>query len=131
MSAFKTTLLSLLATLALAAPAPSADATALSGDFTHYTTGLGACGVTHSDPDYVVALSTMLFDPSTPGGNPSHNTLCGRQIKASYGGKTITVTVADRCEGCPGVNDLDLSPSAFQNFASLGEGRIEGTWEWA
>lgn len=35
MSALKTTLLSLLATLALAAPAPSADATALSGDFTH------------------------------------------------------------------------------------------------
>lgn len=73
----------------------------------------------------------MLFDPSTPGGNPNHNTLCGRQIKASYGGKTITVTVADRCEGCVGINDLDLSPSAFQDFASLGEGRIKGTWERA
>lgn len=131
MFVLKTILLSLLATLALAAPAPSADAAALSGDFTHYATGLGACGITHSESDYVVALSTMLFDPSTPNGNPNHNTLCGRQIKASYGGKTITVTVADCCEGCPGVNDLDLSPSAFQNFASLGEGRIKGTWEWA
>lgn len=110
---------------------PLPTAAALSGDFTHYATGLGACGITHSDSNYIVALSTMLFDPSTPNGNPNHNTLCGRQIKASYGGRTITVTVADCCEGCPGVNDLDLSPSAFQNFASLGEGRIKGTWEWA
>lgn len=73
----------------------------------------------------------MLFDPSTPNGNTNQNTLCGRKIKVSYGVKTITVTVADRCEGYSGVNDLDLSSSAFQNFASLGEGRIKGTWERA
>lgn len=58
----------------------------------------------------------MLFDPSTPNGNPNQNTLCGRKIKVSYGVKTITVTVADRCEGCPGVNDLDLSSSASRTL---------------
>ncbi|KAK0742636.1 RlpA-like double-psi beta-barrel-protein domain-containing protein-containing protein [Schizothecium vesticola] len=105
---------------------------AFTGDFTFYSTGLGSCGITHTDADYIVALHPMLFDPSTPpAGNPNQNTLCGRKIKASYGSKTVTVTVADRCEGCHGLNDLDLSPSAFQSIASPGEGRIHGTWEWA
>ena len=91
-------------------------------------------------PDGIPALCLLHRDeigracgdaPSTPAGNPNNNALCGRKINASYGGKTITVTVADRCEGCPGLDDLDLSPSAFHNFADMGIGRIQGTWEWA
>ena len=79
----------------------------------------------------MVSLSAALFDPSTPAGNPNNNSLCGRKIRASYGGKTITVTVADRCAGCPGLNDLDLSPAAFQSLATMDVGRIKGSWEWA
>ncbi|KAK1835662.1 RlpA-like double-psi beta-barrel-protein domain-containing protein-containing protein [Podospora conica] len=131
MFGLKTIIFSLFATMALASPVLSPKDVALSGDFTHYATGLGACGIIHSDADYVVALSPQLFDPSTPAGNPNHNTLCGRKIKASYGGKTVTVEVADRCAGCPGLNDLDLSPPAFKDLADLGVGRIQGTWEWA
>ena len=29
---------------------------------TYYTTGLGACGITNTDSDYIVAVSHDLFD---------------------------------------------------------------------
>ena len=37
-----------------------------SGRFTYYTPGLGACGVTNSEAELVVALSYVDFDPYTP-----------------------------------------------------------------
>lgn len=83
-----------------------------SGRFTYYTPGLGACGQTHSESDLVVALNAADFDPSTPNGNPNNNPLCGRRIRASYNGKSVDVTLVDRCPGCNS-GDLDLSPSAF------------------
>jgi len=47
------------------------------------------------------------------------------------GGKTITVRITDRCTGCA-YGDLDLSPSAFTNFAPLATGRLHGmTWVYA
>ena len=44
-------------------------------------------------------------------------------------GKTVTVTVADTCPGCaPG--SVDLTPTAFQQLASLDVGRLHGiSWE--
>lgn len=101
-----------------------------SGEGTYYDTGLGACGITNSDTDYIVAISHELFDQYTPNGNPNKNSLCGKKIKASYEGKSVEVTVVDRCEGCA-YNDLDFSPSAFTLIADKGLGRIDITWEWA
>ena len=40
-------------------------------------------------------------------------------------GNKVTVTVVDTCPGCaPG--SVDLSPTAFQQLASLDVGRIHG-----
>jgi expansin (peptidoglycan-binding protein) len=143
---FATTIASVLAVTAtlmgavVASPISSADAISAaadndkraaqaSGRFTYYNPGLGACGQNHGDGDYVVALSHADFDPSTPNGNPNNNPLCGRRLRASYLGKTVDVTVVDRCEGCAS-GDLDFSPAAFQALAALSVGVIQGTWEW-
>lgn len=100
------------------------------GDGTYYATGLGACGIVNVDTDYIIALSHSLFDQYTPNGNPNRNTLCGKKINAHYQGKTVQVTVTDRCEACA-YNDLDFSPSAFDQLADQSLGRIKISWEWA
>ncbi|EGN94486.1 hypothetical protein SERLA73DRAFT_62609 [Serpula lacrymans var. lacrymans S7.3] len=94
---------------------------AFSGDATYYYTGLGACGVTNKDTDFIVALSTAQY------GSGSH---CGGKVSVTYQGKTINVTVADKCLGC-GADDIDLSPSAFSALASETLGRIPVTWNYA
>ena len=46
-------------------------------------------------------------------------------------GRSVTVTVTDRCVACA-TTDLDFSPSAFQQLADLSQGRLYGmTWDWA
>jgi len=92
---------------------------------------LGACGVTNVDTDYICAVSEALFDsfPGYNGVNPNSNPVCGRKIQIDFGGKSITVTVEDRCAGCK-LDDLDLTPSAFAALADLSLGRIEIQWKW-
>ena len=52
--------------------------------------------------------------------------MCGRQMLVTGpDGKTVTVTVADTCPGCA-VGSVDLTPTAFQQLASLDVGRIHG-----
>lgn len=47
------------------------------------------------------------------------------------GEKSVTVTVEDRCAGCPGVADLDFTEAGFGKLAKTTSGRIHGvTWEW-
>ncbi|KAK3313221.1 RlpA-like double-psi beta-barrel-protein domain-containing protein-containing protein [Apodospora peruviana] len=131
-----TALLSLLS-LGSAAPAAAPEentssaltARAISGEFTWYHTGLGACGWTNSESEFVVALGHDRFDPETPNGNPNRNRLCGRRVRANYNGRTIEATVVDRCAHCQ-AGDLDLSPAAFRVFASQDAGRIRGTWDF-
>lgn len=100
-----------------------------SGEGTFYSTGLGACGETSQDTDYIVAVSHILYENNQVNGNSNDNSLCGKKIKASYEGKSVEVTVVDSCEGCA-ENDLDFSPSAFSQIADQGLGRIDITWEW-
>lgn len=100
-----------------------------SGDGTYYAPGMGACGETSSESDYIVAISKDLFDQYTPDGNPNHNTLCGKKIQAYYEGKSVDVTVVDRCEGCA-YGSLDFSPTAFSQLADESLGRIKITWNW-
>ncbi|CDO74644.1 Distantly related to plant expansins [Trametes cinnabarina] len=100
------------------------------GDATFYEAGLGACGITNSDADMIVAIDAQTFD-NFPGatGNPNTNPICKKQIQATTtDGKSVTVTVTDRCAGCaPG--SIDLTPTAFQQLASLDVGRLHDvTW---
>ncbi|CAI5759437.1 unnamed protein product [Candida verbasci] len=103
-----------------------------SGEGTYYDVSVGAtaCGTYHANSEYIVALSKDLYDENNIDGNPNNNPLCGKKIKAFYQGKSVEVTVVDRCEGCA-YNDLDFSPSAFSQLADQGLGRIDITWQWA
>jgi expansin (peptidoglycan-binding protein) len=102
-----------------------------SGQATYYATGLGACGITNTDSQYICAVSELLFDvyPGYNGVNPNTNPVCGQQITLTYNGKSITVTVTDRCTACA-TTDLDLSPSAFSDLAAESVGRFDMTWVW-
>lgn len=101
-----------------------------SGQGTYYSTGLGSCGITSVDTDYIVAISHELYDENAKDANPNHNPLCGKKITAFYEGNHVEVTVVDRCEGCK-YNDLDFSPSAFSQLANQDLGRIDITWNWS
>lgn len=129
--AVDTTSTSSTATTAETSTSSSSQATGSlqSGEGTFYSTGLGSCGVTSSDTDYIIAISQELYDKYTVNGNPNNNSLCGKKIRAFYNGNSVDVTVVDRCEGCA-YNDLDFSPSAFDQLASQSLGRIDITWEW-
>lgn len=103
-----------------------------SGQGTFYATGLGACGITNKDTDYIAAVSHLLFDafPGYNDVNPNNNPICGRKVTATYQGKSVTVTITDRCTGCQ-IGDLDFSPSAFSQLADFAVGRLQGlTWVW-
>ncbi|ODQ54268.1 riboflavin aldehyde-forming enzyme, partial [Saitoella complicata NRRL Y-17804] len=100
-----------------------------SGEGTFYTPGLGACGQTSSSTDAIVAISHSLFDSASTSSNPNENPMCGKMITAFYEGKSVSVQVVDRCEGCA-EGDLDFSPSAFGELAAESAGRIGITWEW-
>lgn len=63
------------------------------------------------------------------GANPNENPLCGKSITISHGGVTATATIMDTCPGCSGAS-LDLTPSLFEKFGQLAEGRISGV-QWS
>ncbi|CAK7235472.1 DPBB_1 domain-containing protein [Sporothrix bragantina] len=121
------------------APAPAPPATPglgngpFAGDVTFYAPGLGACGRYNSGGDYIAAVSEALYDEvSAAHGitNPNNNPLCGRRIRVAAGssvGATVDVTIVDRCTACA-YNDVDLSPSAFDQLAGASAGRIRGSW---
>jgi hypothetical protein len=78
-------------------------------------------------------VSELLFDsyPGYDGANPNKNPVCGKKITATYQGKSVDVTVTDRCVACK-MTDLDFTTSAFDLIADAALGRISGmTWAWA
>ncbi|KAF8217397.1 RlpA-like double-psi beta-barrel-protein domain-containing protein-containing protein [Mycena galopus ATCC 62051] len=92
--------------------------------WTFYSTGLGACGGTNKDSDYIVALNQDTF------GNDYPSQYCNKQITMTYNGKTTTATIVDSCPGCPSNGGLDLSPGLFSFFADQSEGVIYGDWSF-
>ncbi|EFQ85759.1 hypothetical protein CFE70_005162 [Pyrenophora teres f. teres 0-1] len=114
-------------------PAKPDGATDVTGDFTYYSTGLGACGVTNNDNDAIVSISHGRFDENMVDGNPNNNKLCGRKIRAhridERTGKeaSIDLTIADRCVGCA-YNDIDVSPVYFGKMAAHDLGRVKVQW---
>lgn len=95
------------------------DAKTHSGDATYFHPGLGSCGGRSADTDYVVAISARIWTRA----------LCGKQILASSGPRSVTVTIVDTCPGCA-AGDLDFSPAAFKKLGNLSDGRIPVTWKF-
>ncbi|KAL8392661.1 hypothetical protein RB595_002745 [Gaeumannomyces hyphopodioides] len=95
-----------------------------SGEVTHYTVGLGACGFDDAGKDrsaYIVALSHNLM---TSGSWPDAQ--CGKKVTLSYNGKSITAEVRDKCPSCS-PSQIDVSEKAFLDlFGDLGIGRARG-----
>ncbi|KAJ9099258.1 hypothetical protein QFC21_004139 [Naganishia friedmannii] len=93
------------------------------GRATYYATGLGACGQTNTDSDYIVALNSAQYGGGYPGPE------CFKQIQISANGKTATATIMDECPTCS-YGELDLSPSLFNHFADFDAGIFEMTWDY-
>ncbi|KAJ3991572.1 RlpA-like double-psi beta-barrel-protein domain-containing protein-containing protein [Lentinula boryana] len=107
------------------------------GDGTYYDAGLGACGITNTDTDYIAAIGEDFFDQyaihmGVTSGNPNENPICNKKVIATYQGKSVTVAITDRCGGCTNPYSLDFTPTAFSQLADQSVGRITGmTWVWA
>ncbi|KAJ7259928.1 plant expansin [Mycena rebaudengoi] len=104
-----------------------------SGDGTFFQPGLGACGVTNTEDQLIVAVGHGVFDsyPGANRANPNKNPICGKKLKASYKGKQVVVTVQDKCPGCAGPADLDFTAAGFKKLADLSVGRLSNVkWEW-
>ncbi|CAF4943542.1 unnamed protein product, partial [Rotaria sp. Silwood1] len=87
-----------------------------------------ACGIRHSDSEYIAALNAPQFDVHTSDGNPNLNSLCNRRIQVKGPRGLIVVRVVDRCSSCSH-GSLDLSPAAFKVVAgSLSVGVDQVSW---
>ncbi|KAF5365618.1 hypothetical protein D9758_003187 [Tetrapyrgos nigripes] len=89
--------------------------------WTFYDVGLGACGKTNTENDFIVALNTPQYGSGFPGPN------CFKSITMSYNGKTTNAVIMDECPGCP-YGGLDLSRGLFKFFAPESEGVLTGNW---
>jgi len=68
----------------------------MTGDMTYYDVSLGACGwVNDGMTEDVAALSHVLM-----GNQSNGNPYCGKVITISYGVKTATASIVDKCMGC-------------------------------
>ncbi|KAJ3110052.1 hypothetical protein HDU96_006942 [Phlyctochytrium bullatum] len=97
----------------LLATAFASTAMAYSGSMTYfYQTGnAGACGGYNSDSEYIVALTSNMYDS---GG------YCGRTVCIKWGSSSATAKIVDRCpaEGCTG-EGLDASPALFSALTAF------------
>ncbi|TDL17537.1 hypothetical protein BD410DRAFT_794232 [Rickenella mellea] len=101
--------------LAAPSPLPATNATLVS-----QVTHVGRVSFVEQNTDHIVAISSQRF---ANGGN------CNQWIRISANGKTAFGLTRDSCPGC-GVDDLDLTPTLFQKFASLDVGVITVTWNF-
>ncbi|KAF8994825.1 RlpA-like double-psi beta-barrel-protein domain-containing protein-containing protein [Cyathus striatus] len=94
--------------------------------------GIGSCGTVINDSDYSAAVAHALFDTYPgAGSNPNANPICGRNLRLTYQGRSVTVKVVDRCADCEGMYNVDLTSTAFQQLAPLSVGRLFGVqWDW-
>ncbi|RMZ80482.1 hypothetical protein DV737_g3011, partial [Chaetothyriales sp. CBS 132003] len=115
-------------------PLPSNHGGPYTGDLTYYAPGLGACGVTSSSSDNIVAISHRLFDAAQTGTDPNANALCGKKMRAKrykegVGERSVDLTVVDRCVACQ-ATDIDVTTTAFERLADLDLGRVSVSWSW-
>ncbi|TDL17555.1 hypothetical protein BD410DRAFT_729866 [Rickenella mellea] len=81
--------------------------------------GVTACGDMDNNGEFDVAVSSAKFN----SGN------CNQFVQITSNGKTAFGVTRDICPGCA-INDLDLSPALFEQFASLEAGVIPVTWSF-
>jgi len=86
------------------------------GILTWYPTGLGACGITNHDNDFIVAVSESVYFSS--GKYPAD--VCFKTVTIQWQGKSTGATVVDGCQNCDG-NHLDASPGLMHFFAQEDE----------
>ncbi|EGC42057.1 hypothetical protein HCEG_01419 [Histoplasma capsulatum var. duboisii H88] len=63
------------------------------------------------------------------GDLSNSNPYCGKMVTITYGGKTVTAMVKDKCMGCKG-GSIDMTQHLFVQFADMGEGRLSGVQWW-
>ncbi|KKZ65053.1 hypothetical protein EMCG_01293 [[Emmonsia] crescens] len=110
-------------------PLPSAHGGPYTGELTYYAPGLGACGIESAPSEAVCAVSQYLYDAVSTGPNPNTNPLCGKRLRLRKGGRSVDVTVVDRCVGCQ-PNDIDVTLSVFTQLALEEQGRVDVQWAW-
>jgi len=132
----KLAIAALAATTALAGPTrmnarQDAAAANFAGDATYYAVGLGACGDTNTDSEFVVAINNPQYESN--GGTPNGGGPCGKfvQITDTQTGVKQIAKVVDRCPGCK-EGDLDMSPSLFAALhnGNMDAGRFPISWEF-
>jgi expansin (peptidoglycan-binding protein) len=110
-------------------PLPTSNGGPYTGDLTYYEPGLGACGITSASSDSICAVSHLVFDAAQKGSNPNSNPLCGLKLRLRRDGKSVDVTVVDRCVGCK-ATDIDTTTSVFSQLAGIVQGRVPVDWAW-
>ncbi|KII90846.1 hypothetical protein PLICRDRAFT_52549 [Plicaturopsis crispa FD-325 SS-3] len=123
----RVSLLAVVASVASLVSAANASELTYPRTGTFFAPGTGACGIFNTEADSIVAVSNQFFS-TFPGAtaNPNANPVCGKQIQITFGGKTVPATITDRCAGCAGEFDLDMSPAVFNQLADPAVGRIQG-----
>ncbi|KAI0790225.1 RlpA-like double-psi beta-barrel-protein domain-containing protein-containing protein [Irpex lacteus] len=96
---------------------------------TWYQPGVGACGISNTAADHIVAVSASFYDTFPyVGATPNPNKYVALPLYPTLNqGRSTTVTVVDRCVGCA-LHDIDLSPAAFSDLAPTSAGRIPVSW---
>ncbi|KAF9144081.1 hypothetical protein BGX30_013878 [Mortierella sp. GBA39] len=93
-----------------------------SGRGTWFTDSTGSCEVPFNTDDLIVAMNAEQMDGTSQ---------CGKSVKISFGGKTVTAKVVDTCPSqfCS-KGALDLSQAAFKQLAPLDVGVIKINWQF-
>jgi len=108
--------------------------TTFTGDLTYYQPGLGACGMTNTEQDHIVAISATIFDSYNAAGNSNNNPLCGQYLTITgKDGSPYKAQIVDRCVGCD-EGSLDLTQPFFNMVTAhevdgqtvYGDGRVSG-----
>ncbi|KAH9835189.1 RlpA-like double-psi beta-barrel-protein domain-containing protein-containing protein [Rhodofomes roseus] len=123
---FATLVIALCAFFAFVAASPVANLetrTTNTGTGTWYEVGLGACGSTDADSDYVVAISHDIY-----GSGDNCNQYM--RIENTANGQVAYGQTRDKCMGCESTA-IDMSPSLFQALgASLDDGTVTVSWNF-
>lgn len=99
-------------------------AAAYKGDMTHYTPGLGSCGI-FTDPSKQEPVVALAREMMGNGPNPNTNPKCGTKIRiqSTVSKKTHLATIVDTCWACK-KEDIDVNEKLFYQVAPKGDGRV-------
>ncbi|RKP35278.1 hypothetical protein BJ085DRAFT_10796, partial [Dimargaris cristalligena] len=59
--------------------------------------GVGACGKSYTQDDFVVAVQPALFKT---GGNPNLDPICDQYVLLQNGPKTVHARITEKCHDC-------------------------------